>query len=142
MLFAYPTMMVRHRDMGTVTSCVSLKLNEELPSVVPSSSLSSPSVSTPVLSLKSRMSICKTRKKRENDTPSVGAYYNGKGPRVCAGTTDPFARAGGRHVEGGRRNYALADALKIKCHATRRPYINVVFDVVSTFGTVLVLYGR
>jgi len=58
LVFAYPTIMVRHNEMGTVISCVSLKLNEELPSVVPSSSLSSPSVSTPVFSLKSRMSIC------------------------------------------------------------------------------------
>lgn len=68
MWFAYPTIMVRHKEMGTVTSCMSLKLNEELPSVVPSSSLSSPSVSTPVFSLKSRISICETHNVGENDT--------------------------------------------------------------------------
>lgn len=50
--------------MGTVTSCVSLKLNDELPSVVPSSSLSSPSVSTPVFSFKSRMSIWRIKHKK------------------------------------------------------------------------------
>lgn len=102
--FAYPTIMVRHKEMGTVTSCMSLKLNEELPSVVPSSSLSSPSVSTPEFSLKSRISICETYNDGENDTYGEHCVIWATGRPGRSGGERRDFRWGGGWMGGGHRD--------------------------------------